>query len=80
MAHVPYVPVESLFSHGLANTSVACVVHARHHLSVELANALQLLAGDREAAEGGAGVFVKVTRRRLKLLLSFWLDDSSHLW
>ena len=80
MANVPYMPVEPAFIHGLANTTVTIVAHARHHLTIELTNSLELLAGHREAAEGGAGLFVEVPWWRVESLLSFRLEGQRHVW
>ena len=80
MAYVPYMPVEPAFIHGLANTTVTLVAHARHHLTIELTNSLELLAGHREAAEGAAGLFVKVLRWGAEALLSFRLEGRGHWW
>ncbi len=80
MAHVPCVPMKTAFIHGLANTTITRVAHVRHHLTIELANAPELLAGDREAGEGGAGLYVEVLRRWVELLLRFRLEGQRHLW
>ena len=60
MANVPYMSVEPAFIHGLANTTVTLNAHAWHHHTIELTNALELLAGHWEAGEGAAGLLVKV--------------------
>ena len=76
MANVPYMPVEPAFIHGLANITVTLVAHARHHLTIELTNLLELLTGHREAAEGGADLFVEVLWWRVESLLLFRLDGQ----
>ena len=76
MPYVPYVPVEPTLVHSLANTTVALVVHEWHHLTIEHADTLELLAAHREAAEGSAGLFVKGLGWRAELLVSLWFEGQ----
>ena len=79
MTHMPHMSMEPAFIHGLANTAITLFVHAWHHITIELANAMELFARHREAAEGCAGLLVKVLRRRVESLLSCRLEGQWRL-